>query len=83
MYGSILNLRKLLPTHSYLLYTATPQANLLINTTDILSPNFAKFVTPGSNYTGGESYFPVRKKFVKILQSHKMMVSLLESTKKH
>ena len=71
VYASILNLRKLLPTHSYLLYTATPQANLLIDTTDILSPNFAKFVTPGSNYTGGESYFSVSKKFVKILQSHK------------
>jgi len=71
VYSSIINLRKLLPTHSYLLYTATPSANLLINTTDILSPNFAKFVTPGSNYTGGESYFPVYKKFIKILESHK------------
>jgi hypothetical protein len=56
-YGSILSLRAVLPHHSYLQYTATPQANLLLAQTDFLNPNFAELVTPGGAYTGGRSFF--------------------------
>ena len=56
-YKSILKLRAVLPHHSYLQYTATPQAMLLLAQTDFLNPKFAELVTPGGAYTGGISFF--------------------------
>jgi len=56
-YKSILKLRAVLPHHSYLQYTATPQAMLLLAQTDFLNPNFAELVTPGGAYTGGIAFF--------------------------
>lgn len=56
-YKKILNLRAALPHHSYLQYTATPQANLLLAQTDFLNPDFAELVTPGDAYTGGRAFF--------------------------
>ena len=56
-YASILKLRAVLPHHSYLQYTATPQAMLLLAQTDYLNPNFAELVTPGDAYTGGKAFF--------------------------
>jgi len=56
-YKSILKLRAVLPHHSYLQYTATPQAMLLLAQTDFLNPNFAELVTPGGAYTGGIQFF--------------------------
>ncbi len=56
-YKSILKLRAVLPHHSYLQYTATPQAMLLLAQTDFLNPNFAELVTPGHAYTGGIAFF--------------------------
>jgi hypothetical protein len=56
-YKSILKLRAVLPHHSYLQYTATPQAMLLLAQTDYLNPNFAELVTPGDAYTGGIAFF--------------------------
>lgn len=56
-YKSILKLRAVLPHHSYLQYTATPQAMLLLAQTDFLNPNFAELVTPGGAYTGGVAFF--------------------------
>ncbi len=56
-YKKILKLRDVLPHHSYLQYTATPQANLLLAQTDFLNPDFAELVTPGAAYTGGRAFF--------------------------
>lgn len=56
-YRRILAIRRLLPHHTFLQYTATPQALLLINIIDVLSPNFAEVLTPGPAYTGGEAFF--------------------------
>ena len=56
-YQRILSLRRHLPHHTFLQYTATPQAPLLINLIDILSPKFAKVLTPGLKYTGGKAFF--------------------------
>lgn len=56
-YKKILDLRAVLPHHSYLQYTATPQANLLLAQTDFLNPDFAELVTPGASYTGGRAFF--------------------------
>lgn len=56
-YERICNVRDVIPHHSFLQYTATPQANLLITQTDVLNPSFAELVTPGDSYTGGKSFF--------------------------
>ena len=56
-YEKICMLRDELPHHSYLQYTATPQANLLLAQTDLLNASFAELVTPGEAYTGGKSFF--------------------------
>lgn len=56
-YQRILSLREYFPHHTFLQYTATPQAPLLINLIDTLSPNFAKVLTPGAEYTGGRAFF--------------------------
>jgi len=56
-YSRIVELRRLFPHHSYLLYTATPQAPLLISRIDTLSPDFGRVLTPGSKYVGGQEFF--------------------------
>lgn len=56
-YQRLLGLRRSLPHNSFLQYTATPQAPLLINIIDVLSPEFAEVLTPGKNYTGGKHFF--------------------------
>jgi hypothetical protein len=56
-YSSILDLRASLSNHSYIQYTATPQAPLLINIMDLLSPKFHVVLTPGKAYTGGKTFF--------------------------
>ncbi|MBN9504741.1 MAG: hypothetical protein J0I69_01840 [Altererythrobacter sp.] len=56
-YARIMALRALFPQHSYVLYTATPQAPLLISRIDTLSPDFGRVLTPGSQYVGGRDFF--------------------------
>jgi hypothetical protein len=56
-YTRINELREVFPHHSYLLYTATPQAPLLISRIDTLSPDFGKVLTPGDRYVGGQEFF--------------------------
>lgn len=41
-YEKILELRDVLPHHSYLQYTATPQANLLLAQADLLNASFSQ-----------------------------------------
>jgi hypothetical protein len=57
IYRRITALRSIFPHHTFLQYTATPQANLFINIMDRLSPNFIKLLTPGLDYTGGIDFF--------------------------
>lgn len=56
-YSAILRLRSAIPRHSYVMYTATPQAPLLVNLADALSPDFVSVLTPGPGYTGGQYFF--------------------------
>lgn len=56
-YQRIVRIRRLLPHHTFLQYTATPQALLLINLIDVLSPSFVSLLTPGSAYVGGKAFF--------------------------
>jgi len=57
IYRRITALRSVFPHHTFLQYTATPQANLFINIMDRLSPNFIRLLTPGKEYTGGIEFF--------------------------
>jgi hypothetical protein len=56
-YTRIMELRAAIPHHTFLQYTATPQAPLLINIIDLLSPNFVEVLEPGSGYVGGKDFF--------------------------
>ena len=56
-YAAILRLRRAIPTHTYLQYTATPQAPLLISRIDMLSPEFQRLLMPGDGYVGGKDLF--------------------------
>ena len=57
IYSLFRELRSLFPSHTLLQYTATPQANLLAELDDELSPDFVKLLKPGSGYTGGQHFF--------------------------
>ena len=56
-YNRISNLKKIFPNHSYLQYTATPQANLLLGQRDLLRPSWCEVLDPGNKYRGGERFF--------------------------
>lgn len=56
-YEAIFNMISALPGYSYVQYTATPQANLLIDLNDILSPRSHTVLTPGKSYVGGKHFF--------------------------
>lgn len=57
IYSEILALRAVLPGNSYIQYTATPQANILIGMQDLLSPRSHTLLNPGEGYVGGKLYF--------------------------
>jgi hypothetical protein len=56
-YRYLTELRQALPNHTYLQYTATPQAPLLVSIIDALSPNFVHVLDPGDEYVGGREFF--------------------------
>ncbi len=56
-YDSILRLRASLHGNTYIQYTATPQANILISMQDLLSPKSHTVLTPGNGYIGGKLFF--------------------------
>lgn len=56
-YRNLREIREALPRHTLLEYTATPQAPLLVNLADEISPDFTYVLTPGNGYTGGRTFF--------------------------
>lgn len=60
IYKRILDLKKALPHHTFVQYTATPQANLFFNIYRNLSPNFIQLLSAGEAYTGGKVFFQER-----------------------
>jgi len=63
-YTRLCDLRDALPCHTFLQYTATPQAPLLINIADTLSPDFVHVLEPGRGYVGGDEFFKQRSRHV-------------------
>ncbi|ADN77217.1 Putative endonuclease, Z1 domain protein [Ferrimonas balearica DSM 9799] len=53
----ITDLREALPKHVYLQVTATPQAPLMLDLLDDLSPDMAMVLKPGQDYIGGYELF--------------------------
>ena len=68
-YARLKALRKAIPCHSFVQYTATPQAPLLINIIDILSPDFAEVLTAGNDYVGGMDFFGEHSNLIKPIPS--------------
>ena len=66
IFSALRSLRCSCPNHSYVQYTATPQANLLIDSLSLLSPDWHVLLTPGSKYTGGNEFFLGRSKLPKL-----------------
>jgi hypothetical protein len=66
-YQRLVELRQLLPHQTYIQYTATPQAPLLINLIDVLSPSFAEVLTPGTDYVGGREFFVSHRDLVRVI----------------
>lgn len=66
-YHQLISLRNCFPLHGFLQYTATPQAPLLINIIDTLSPEFVEVLTPGLGYVGGKDFFCQGSKLVKVI----------------
>jgi hypothetical protein len=72
VYQRISDLRRALPNHSMLQYTATPQAPLLLNIADILSPDFCHVLDPGPDYTGGRTFFIDNSSLVRPIPSDEL-----------
>ena len=66
-YRRLLELRETVPCHTFLQYTATPQAPLLINIIDSLSPDFVEVLEPGEDYAGGRSFFSESPGLVRVI----------------
>lgn len=66
-YERIVSLRECFPVHTFLQYTATPQAPLLINIIDVLSPRFVNVVTPGRAYRGAKTFFLDRPELATVI----------------
>jgi hypothetical protein len=57
-YEAIIRLTRLFDRHAFIQYTATPQANLLVELTKELSPDYCELLPPGAGYCGAEELFP-------------------------
>lgn len=62
-YESILNLLNCLKIRAFISVTATPQANLIIPTIDILSPDFGVLIEPGEGYCGLDTFHVQNSKY--------------------
>lgn len=66
-YRRLIELKQALPSHTLLQYTATPQAPLLINIIDVMSPNFVRVLQPGAAYTGGQTFFSPGSPYIRVI----------------
>ena len=85
VYSAIKKLRSKIKAHTYLQYTATPQAPLLVHIADCVSPDFCQILTPGSQYVGGKEFFTsqlTRKMIVEIKDAEVETTNSKGKTKK-
>ena len=67
IHRKIVDLRNATPHHSFIQYTATPQANLFQDIMDALSPKFIQLLSPGDGYTGGKIFFKERPELTSVI----------------
>lgn len=79
-YREVLALKQVFPHHTYVQYTATPQANLLVGLIDRLSPEFAELVSPGSGYVGGATLFKPKAGYAKTIPDAEASAKLSTSS---
>jgi hypothetical protein len=63
----IIDLRNSISHHTFIQYTATPQAPLFIDIMNNLSPNFIQLLTPGPGYIGGRTFFVDRQELTEVI----------------
>ncbi len=66
-YRRLMEVRDALPLHTFLQYTATPQAPLLISIIDSLSPSFVTVLEPGEDYVGGREFFGPASHYIRLI----------------
>ncbi len=64
VYAALGRLRKFVPNNDYLMYTATPQATLLLQIEDHLAPDTVTVLESGEMYIGGRDLFGEGNTFV-------------------
>lgn len=74
-YRCLMALRQALPSHTYLQYTATPQAPLLVSIIDSLSPNFVQVLEPGEPYVGGREFFADNLTYVRVIPPQEVPIN--------
>ena len=67
IHARIVELKNTFPHHTFVQYTATPQAPLFINIMNNLSPNFIQLLTPGPDYTGGQTFFKSNDNLINVI----------------
>lgn len=60
---AINRLRNAFGNHLFVQYTATPQANLLVELNDELAPDFCELLHPGEGYCGASEFFPDTERY--------------------
>lgn len=75
-YSAILNFKNTLQRHCYVSVTATPQANLLINKIDDLSPDFGVLVPPGNGYCGLDVFHSDDKYTITIPENEEPLIEV-------
>lgn len=77
-YKVAIEIKKKIKRHCFISITATPQANILIKTNDVLSPDFGKLIKPGRGYCGLSVFHgDEQDKYVKVIPDEED--SLLDS----
>lgn len=67
-YKVAIDFKSKIKRHCFLSVTATPQANILIKTEDILSPDFCCLVPPGKGYCGLSVFHGLEQdKYIKVI----------------
>lgn len=67
-YKVAIDLKEKIKRHCFISITATPQANILIKTSDKLSPDFGQLIKPGNGYCGLSIFHGEEQdKYVKVI----------------
>ena len=73
-YRAIESMKNRVRKHCFISVTATPQANILIDTLDILSPDFGVLVDPGKGYCGLDVFHGDEKYTMRIPENEQSLL---------